>query len=254
MKTKKAMLIFPNNTVLCYDLIILDILNNLKSSFKPEDRGILIDMTLDAFNSNPVDTPLHKLIYKNDKLILVDLMTNIQSTYSSINKFIYAKSRFITIDVYDKLIRMGYRDVIPLVRVNHKNICCDKLMEQYNNFIVYDNRNWDELSIVYGMLGGDPEQYINRDNIVDWFENNIDPDDNGFLELTIVSDAFDVDRELAVETFQKIGVKSRFVKTELRICVLNQENMRRYEEIGKRKIFDRSSIGLYKLWDQNNFK
>lgn len=253
MKTKKAMLVFPNNVVFCYDLIVLDILNNMKNSMKPEDRKILIDTTLDVFNGNPIDTPLHKLTYKNDKLALVDLMTELPSTYDSINKFIYAKSRFITLPVYDKLVRMGYKDLIPITRISHKNVCCDKLLDQYNNFIVYDNRNWDEFSLVYSMFGGDKSQYIDRDNIIKWFEKNIDPNDNGFLELTIVSDAYDVDRELAVEAFQQIGIKSRFIKTELRMCNLNQENMRRYQENGKNKMFDRSSVGLYKLWDQNRF-
>lgn len=253
MKSKKAMLVFPNNVIFCYDLIMLDIINNLKNKIKPEDRQILIDSTLDAFNAAPAETPLHKLVFKNDKLILVDIMTNIESSYSSKNKFIYAKSRFITLGVYDKLVNMGYRDLVPIARVTHKNICCDRLMDQYNNFIVYDNRNWDEFSMLYGMLGGDKDQYIDRDKIVDWFEQNIDPDDNGFLELTIVSDAFDVDRELAAETFQKIGLKCRFVKTELRICNMNYENMRRYNESDKSMMFNRSSIGLYKLWDQNNF-
>lgn len=253
MKIKKAMLVFPPNVLICYDLFILDVLNQHKGRIKKEHYDTMINMLMNVFNGNVVDTPLHKLMIKDDKLVVCDLMTELPSDYSSLNKFIYGKSRFITIDVYDYLIRHGYKDLLPITRVKHQNISCVNILENYNNFIVCDNRNWDELSIMRAIYGGEYKQYIDRDRLIDWMIENIDEKDNGFLELSFVSDAYDIDKEMAIEVYHKYGLKAKFIKTELRMCCLNSENMKRYTESDKKRSLTRSSVGLFKLWDRNNF-
>lgn len=255
MKIKKAMLIFPSNVLICYDLYIIDLLNRFKSKIDKNVWEHCVDLLLEIYNSNITNTPLHKLEYKYGRLKLVDLMTGLQSEYTSLNRLIYGKPRFITIEVYEYLIKNGYRDILSLGSVNHRNVNCDKLMEQYNNFIVYDNRNWDERSLIQAIYGGSDENYIDRDKLMEWFDNNISPDEDEGLELTFVSDAFDIDRELAIEAFHTLGMrKSKYIQTEMRMCCMNADNMRRYNESNKReKDYYRSSIGLFKLWDHNAF-
>lgn len=255
MLHKKALLIFPPNVLVCYDLHIISIYNKFSHKMSNEDRIHLENMLLDTFNGNPIETPLHKLMKKQGKLVLCDLLTEQPSDYPSINKFIYAKSRFFTIEIYDWLIKHGYKDFIHLTPVEHKNITVQfNMLDQFNNFIVYDNRNWNEYSIMKSIYGGEERQYIDRDKIVDWFKGNIDKENNGFLDLTLVSDAFDIDRELAFEAYYSMGQDCRFVETELRICCINSENMRRYDENKSiKKDFYRSSVTLNKLWDQNYF-
>lgn len=257
MKIKKGMIIFPQNVLVCYDLFIIDLLNRFKSKIKEEDYNKCVNILMECFNGRVVDTPLHKLtLDNNNRLVIVDIMTNKVSSYQSLNKLIYGKHRFITLPCYEYLIKHGYRDLIGLGNIEHKNINCDRLMDQHNNFIVYDNINWDELSIVRSVYGGDESQYINRDDLMNWFKANIEPSKGHGLELTIVSDAFDVDRELAVEAYHKLGMElSRFLSVELRMCCVTPENVARYNECkDKPKDFYRSSIGLYKLWDVNIFK
>lgn len=252
MKRKKAMLIFPSNTLVCYDLHILDIYNRFKNHFPVEfAKGLKSDI-LSVFNGDPINTPLHCVREIDDKLVLCDLMTNLPSSYPSVNKFIYAKTRFMSITVYDKLIKAGYKNLVSQTPVSHKNINVVKPLDQYNNFIVYDNRNWDELSILKGIYG-DSTQYIDRDKLIDWLKDNSSPTESNVLELTLVSDAFDIDRELAVETFHKYGMDvARFIDTELRICCVNPENIKRYNECHSNiRDNNRSSVGLFKLWDQS---
>lgn len=252
MNIKKAMLIFPSNVLICYDLYIIDFLNRFHSKIDEAVWKTCVDKLLSIFNGNIVETPLHKLLFKNNRLILVDLMTEKESNYYSINKFIYGKSRFITIDVYEYLIQNGYKDMLKLGTIDHKNVNCNTLLEQYNNFIVYDNRNWDEKHIIKSVYGGEENQYIDRDKLMEWFDSHINTEENNGLELTLVSDAFDIDRELGAECYHTLGMnKSRFIQVELRMCCLNSENLRRYNETEKTRNFYRSSIGLYKMWDTN---
>lgn len=252
MNIKKAMLIFPQNVLVCYDLYIIDLLNRFKSKISEEVYKHCVDMLLEIFNGDIIDTPLHKLKYKYGRLVIVDLMTDKESDYLSLNKLIYGKRRFITIDVYEYLIKNGYRDLISLGDINHRNINCDRLLDQYNNFIVYDNRNWDEKSIVQAIYGGDDSKYIDRDRLMEWFDNNVEVENNNGLQLTFVSDAFDIDLELGAECYHTLGMnKSRFIQTELRMCCVNAENIKRYKELeNKGKDFYRSNVGLYKLWDK----
>lgn len=253
MKIKKAMLIFPQNVLVCYDLFIIDFLNRYKSKIDEQVWNHCADMLLSIFNQDIIDTPLHKLKLKSGRLVVLDLLTGLESNYTSLNKFIYGKRRFITDEVYSYLIKNGYRDMLKLGTILHKNINCDRLLDQYNNFIVYDNRNWDEKTIIKSIYGGTDDQYIDRDKLMEWFDNNIEPENDNGLELTIVSDAFDVDLELGKEAYHTLGMnKCRFIQTELRMCCINAENIRRYNSLkDKEKDFTRSSVGLYKLWDRN---
>lgn len=252
MRIKKAMLIFPQNVLVCYDLFIIDFLNRFKSKIDKNIWDTCVDKLLTIFNGDIIDTPLHKLKLKGGRLVIVDLMTDKESDYTSLNKFIYGKRRFITIGAYEYLIKNGYRDLIKLGHIDHKNVNCDRLMDQYNNFIVYDNRNWDEKAIVQSIYGGDDNQYIDRDKLIEWFDSHIHTENQEGLELTFVSDAFDIDMELAKEAYHELGMaKSRFIRTELRICCVNSENIRRYHECNTgTKNFFRSNIGLMKLWDR----
>lgn len=255
MNIKKAMLIFPSNVLICYDIYIVDWLNRYKNQLRKPVYEHAVELLMSCYNGTIVDTPLHKLENKYGRLKIVDILTGLESGYTSLNKLIYGKSRFITINVYDYLIREGYRDLLGIGDIKHKNMTCNNLMEQYNNFIVYDNRNWNERDLVRAVYGGTEEQYIDRDKLMEWLDKNINPAEDNGLELTIVSDAFDIDKELAVEAFHKLGMeKSRFIQTELRICCINSENLRRYNETVKGKNFYRSSVGLYKLWDQASLR
>lgn len=259
IKSKKALLMFPRNTLICYDLHIIDIYNKCRDLLPEEPRNTFKDKLFQAINGNPLESPLHELIETdNGELKLVNIKDKSNCSYNDYNNFIYSKGIFTTMEVYKWLIQQGLKDLVHLTKLNHRNITVSHPLDQYNNFIVYDNTYWNELSILKSLYG-ESTQYINRDELADWVNKNVDtndPENIGSLELTLVSDAFDIDKELSYEIFEKLREKSKYVKLELRICCLNRENLRRYnvEKNDKKNTFgskrlDCCSVGLFKLWD-----
>lgn len=256
MERKKAMLIFPRNVLICYDLHIIDVYNRHKHRMGDGFTNVLKEDIINMVNGDPANSPLHKIKEIDGNLVLCDIISNEPADYISLNKFIYSKSVLLSNEIYGKLVKNGFGHLISMTPISHKNVNVPySILDQYNNFIVYDNTYWDELSILKGLYG-ESNQYINRDDLVTWMKDNSSPSEHKVLELTFVSDAFDIDHELAVETFHTYGMDvARYIDSETRICCMNPDNHRRYLEesvkLKNNRSDTRCSVALTKLWNNS---
>lgn len=256
MERKKALLIFPRNVLICYDLHIIDIYNRHKHRMEKWFADSLKEDIMNMVNGDPANSPLHKLIEIDGNLVLCDIISEEPSDYFSKNKFIYGKSVLLSNEIYARLVKENLSHLVSITPIEHRNINVPQsILDQYNNFIVYDNTYWDELSMLKGLYG-ESTQYIDRDKITEWMKDNSSHEEHKVLELTFVSDAFDIDTELSIEVYHKYGMDvARYIDSESRICCMNPDNHRRYtEELPKLKNMryeNRCSVALAKLWDNS---
>ena len=248
-KVKRALLIFPNDTLLSYDLMAIDLVNQWRTKLGDKFETAT-QILLDCFVKEC--SPFHKVYKKEDgSLAIMDLTTRKEPTYDSLCKFISCKpGPNLTKDFYTWIVDNGFsyliRNTTPsLININSKK----ELLDNFSNFIVAENV--DE-QLLMERLFGNPDQIILRKDLANWLIKHTDIKEDAGIIISTMSRNYDIDEELNElidPVMQKNIDLADYIQIELRMVLVSVENLPLYKRDKETQgYFDRSSLGLFPLF------
>lgn len=260
MRTKSAILIMGiNDTMMSYDLHIIEVMNSLRSRIDELTWMKLANELMGLYNS-PNVLPYHELVYKNNKLELVEL-GKVNTTINEYNYWdvIYSKKDvFISKHVYDKICDMGYRKVIENTPVRFVNVNTINFLLTFNNFVILnDEYKWSELPILNHIAVGDNQkQIISKNKLGKWLDDQTVLDGNGdslAILLTLISPYEDVDKEVGEICLKEIDPgKHDLIACESRIITYNPRiDVKKLKELSDKGLYKRSNLAGAKLFNPN---
>ena len=260
MRAKSAILIMGiNDTMMSYDLHIVEIMNNLRSRIDELTWMKLSNELMNLYNS-PNVLPYHELVYKDNKLALVELgkINTVINEYNYWDVIYTKRDVFISKPIYDKICDMGYKNVIENTPVRFVNVNTINFLLTFNNFVVLnDDYKWSELPILNHIAVGDnPKQIIFKKKLSEWLDNQTILDGNGdslAILLTLVSPYEDVDKEVGEICLRDIDAsKHELIACESRIITYNPRiDVKKLKELSDKGLYRRSNLAGAKLFNPN---
>ena len=259
MRTKSAILVVGiNDTMMSYDLHIIDVMNNLRNRMNELTWMKLMNELMSVYNA-PGALPFHKLVFTNDKLQIVKLGLS----DASINEYNYwdviysKKDIFMSLPIYEKLCEYGYSKVIENTPVRFKNINTLNFLSTFNNFVVLETKyKWNELPLLGHITSGDNmKQIILWNDLGKWLNNQteLQQDNDLAILLTLISPNEDVDKEVAYLCLRDVpDDKHRLIACESRVITYNPridvDKLRKLSDSGE---YRRSNLAGVKLFNPN---
>lgn len=261
MRTKPAILVIgANDTLFSYDLHIIDVMNNLRGRMDELDWMKILNKMMLLYNGKD-GSILHELKFIDNKIELYRIgRDDTPIDYYNYFEFIYNKNgEFISREIYDELVDLGYKNTIEFTPVKFPNINSVNLLEMFNNFIVVnDDYKWSESTIVTNMMKGDNvKQILSWGKLGGWLNSQVEREQDNDLAimLTLVSNDVDIDKKLAEHCKDAVEEKHKeLIVCESRIVTLNKRiDFEALKELRTSGMNTRSNLGIIKLFDPNIF-
>ena len=262
MRTKSAVLIVGiNDTMMSYDLHIIDVMNNLRGRLGELCWMKLANRLMELYNA-PGVLPLHELVFDNNKL-QINKIGKINSPITNLNywDFIYTKKdEFISKEIYDFICDAGYSKVIENTPVKFYNINTMNFLSVFYNFVVVrDCYNWSEIPLLKYICSGDNDnQIISFSKLGQWLEYQTErkQDDDLAIILTLISPNIDIDKEIGQLCLDTVSEdKLDLIACESRVITLNSRldlvQMKKDLDSGTLDNSNRSNVGIVKLFNPN---
>lgn len=259
MRTKSAVVIMGiNDTMMSYDLHIIDVVNNLKSRMSELSWMKLANKLMGLYNA-PGALPLHELVFNQNKLEIVKL-GKIDAPINELNYWdvIYSKrDEFMSKDIYDELCDNGFTKIIentPVRFSNHNTL--DFLSTFYNFVVLREDYKWSELPLLNHITFGDnPKQIIRWSKFGEWLDSQTerDQEDSLAILLTLVSPNEDIDKVVGQICLDSVPEnKQELIACESRIITYNPRiNINKLKELSDNGTYNRSNMGIVKLFNPN---
>lgn len=230
-ETKQVVFIRPNDVLFSYDLIIIDIYNQLRQYMEEDDRENLRIMIESSFNDNLY---LYSIRYseRGDIYFVSDMHKNIISVDDYDKIIISKKHKLITHDAWEWLSNSKYIDLLFKVNISFFNRTIIDIEDGFNLFVITFDSIYPE-SFYVGRFFKDKnkmaEKVIAVDKLANWLTDQLRDKENGSLNtIWITDDLFDPFNILdaCIDTYNLDENLADRIMLETTLVVLNENNMK----------------------------
>ena len=245
---KQVVFLRPNDVLFSYDLIAVDIYNQLRQHMSEEDREHFRILVESAFNN---DMYLYSMKYapNGDMYFISDIERSPVSIDDYDKLIISKKQSLITNDAWEWLYNSKYVDLMFRVNISFFNRAIADIEDGFNLFVLSFDDKYPE-SYYIGRYFKDKkkleEKIIDIRKLGAWFKFLLDENENGVITTIWVSDSFADPYKIIEACVDVYGLDVAYterIMIEANLVSLNEDNMRAAKEISEQDHID-GNVGV----------
>ena len=238
-KSKPVVFIRPNDILFSYDLIIVDIYNQLRYIMTLDDVTRFKTLIESTFNENLY---MYSLKYDdNGDMYFVDDITRNPVKISDYDKLIISKKHsFITIKAWNWLYESGYDYIAFKVNITYFNHSIVDIEDGFDLFVLTFDKYYPD-SYYVGRFFKDKtkisEKIIDINKLASWFRDVLNDDNEGIINTTWVTDKIGDPQAIIQSCIEYQGLEDNYtdrIMLDTTILTLNQTNMEEAKKAAER--------------------
>ena len=237
-KSKPVVFIRPNDILFSYDLIIVDIYNQLRYIMSLDDISVFRTLIESAFNENLY---MYSLKYDNNgDMYFIDDITREPVKTSDYDKIIISKKNsMLTMKAWNWLYESGYDCIAFKVDITYFNHSIVDIEDGFDLFVLTFDKIYPD-SYYVGRFFKDKskvsEKVIDINKLANWFRDLLS-DAEGNIDTIWITDKLEDPQYIMKSCIEYQGLEDVYtdrIMLDSTIVSLNQENMENAKKVAER--------------------